>query len=85
MNGQPAIKVVFNGLGPDNVYHSSKGDCKDGTVIDLPLDEAISVINGVYAIEGTPSNIKRVKTILEADNKKREEIARKVAEQGGRK
>lgn len=80
---QPEIKVIFNGLGPGNVYHSSKGDCVDGTEKSLPLDEAVSVINSVYAIEATPETVKRVKTILEADAKKRVEYAKKLEEKKG--
>ena len=82
---QPEIKVIFNGLGPGNIYHSSKGDCVDGTEKSLPLDEALSVMNGVYAIEATPESVKRVKTILEADKKKREEYAKQLEAKGGKK
>lgn len=82
---QPEIKVIFNGLGPRNIYHSSKGDCVDGTEKSLPLDEALSVINGAYAIEATVASVKRVKTILESDKKKREEYAKKLEAKGGKK
>jgi len=82
----PTTRVIFNGLGPTGVFHHEGSTFTDGNSPVLPIDVALSAVQGGRAIPFTDKDQSLVETKLTTNATKRLDIAKKIASinEGGR-
>lgn len=71
-------KVIITNLGPGNFYHYGLNKYKDGDAVELPIDNALSIINSKLAVAYSEEEFNKIQNLLKTASNKRIEIEAKV-------